>query len=168
MSTRRPFRIIFLSLGLLLALTSQALAEKVIYVIDGDTVILDNHERVRLIGINSPEIASKYHRGEYYGKEAKKYLKKRIEGKEISLKPGAEPFDKYERRLAYIYLTDGTFINEELVRLGYAETFRKFPFIYKEQFLELEKEAKDKRLGMWSARKRPWWLKGFVRKKTAE
>jgi len=166
MSSRRPFLIFFLSLGLLAALATQALAEKVIYVIDGDTVILDNHERVRLIGINSPEIASKYHRGEYYGKEAKKYLKKRIEGKEVTLKPGAEPFDKYERRLSYIYLADGTFINEELVKLGYAETFRKFPFTYKEQFLELEKEAKDKRLGMWSARKKPWWLKGFVRKKT--
>jgi micrococcal nuclease len=151
--------------GLLLVLATQALAEKVIYVIDGDTLILDNHERVRLIGINAPEIASKYHRGERYGKEAKKYLRKRVEGQEVTLKPGAEPFDKYERRLAYVYLPDGTFINEELVKLGYAETFRKFPFTYKERFLALEAEAKEKRLGMWGARKRPWWLKGFIRKR---
>jgi len=146
---------------------SRAFAETVIYVIDGDTVILDNHERVRLIGIDTPEIRSKYHRGEPHGKEAKKYLKKLIEGKEVVLKPGREPKDKYGRRLAYLYTPDGLFINEELVRLGHAETFRRFPFQYKEKFLQLEAEAKVTEVGMWGKRKRPWWLKGFWRKKEA-
>jgi len=167
MTLRRLVLSFILALGTLTAFIHPASAEKIIYVIDGDTVILDNHDRVRLIGINSPEITSKYHRGEYYGKEAKLYLKKRIEGKEVVLKPGTEPFDKYERRLAYIYLPDGTFINEELVRLGYAETFRKFPFPYKEKFLALENEAREKHIGMWSTRKKPWWLKGFGKKKAA-
>ena len=167
MSTSYHLKAFLLGFGLTFILVSPALAEKVIYVIDGDTVILDNHDRVRLIGINSPEIASDYHRGEYYGKDAKKYLKKRIEGKEVVLKDGQEARDKYDRRLAYIYLSDGTFINEELVRLGYAETFRTFPFTYKEQFLKLEEEAREKQIGMWSSRKRPWWLSSFKKKRPA-
>jgi micrococcal nuclease len=139
-----------------------AFAERVVYVIDGDTVVLDNHERVRLLGINAPEINSKYHRGEFFGKESQKYLKQRLEGKEVTLKMGAETRDKYGRLLAYIYLPDGTFINEELVKMGYAETFRSKPCEYREAFLKLEEEAKASQLGMWKARKRPWWLRrGF-------
>jgi micrococcal nuclease len=146
--------------------TRAALAEKVTYVIDGDTVIMDDHQRVRLIGIDAPEIDSRYHRGEYFGRESGEYLRKRIEGREVVLKPGAEPFDKYGRRLAFIYLPDGTFINEEMVRLGFAETFRSFPFSGREKFLALEDQAREKELGMWGKRKRPWWLRGFSRKKS--
>ena len=155
--------ILYLFFSFLLA--SQAWAEKVVFVIDGDTVILANHERVRLIGIDAPEIKSKYHRGEFFGKESAQYLKARIEGKDVVLKSGAEPRDKYGRRLAYIYLGDGTSIDEELVRLGYASVFRKFPFPEREQFLKLEAEAKEKKLGMWGKKKSPWWLKGFGKKK---
>jgi micrococcal nuclease len=144
-----------------LLLASSAFAERVAYVIDGDTVILDNRERVRLIGIDTPEISSKYHRGEYYGKEAKKYLKELIEGKEVTLEYGPEPRDKYGRRLAFLYLPDGTFVNEELVRLGYAETFRKYPFKYREDFMRLEKEAKEQEVGMWKKRKKPWWMRAI-------
>jgi micrococcal nuclease len=164
MSNHRLFHFLFLVLSLLLGFTVSAWAEKVIYVIDGDTVILDNHERVRFIGIDAPEVASKYHRAEYYGKEAKKYLQGRIEGQEVVLKPGKEPFDKYERRLAYVYLPDGTFINEELVRLGYADVFWSIPFEYRESFVQLQKEAKEKQIGMWQVKKRPWWLRGFRRR----
>ncbi len=156
------FFITFILIGL--ANTAQVFAERIVYVIDGDTVILKNHERVRLIGIDAPEIDSKYHRGEPFGKEAKKYLKELIEGKEVTLKDGPEPRDKYGRRLAFIYLPDGVFVNEVMVREGYAEAYRRFPHKYREHFLELEAEAKGNESGMWGKKKRPWWLRGFWRK----
>jgi micrococcal nuclease len=160
-------KIVFLAfIFFLLLLAVPVFAEKVAYVIDGDTIIVDNHERVRLIGINAPEINSKYHRGEFFGKESRKYLKDRLEGKEVVLKAGTEPFDKYGRRLSYVYLPDGAYINEEMVRLGYAETFRAFPFPDKEKFLSLEEAARDKQLGMWGVRKKPWWLKSLWKKKS--
>ncbi len=124
------------------------------YVIDGDTFILSNNEHIRLIGINAPEIKSKYHsKTEFFAKEAKYYLKSKIEHKRVWLKgyDNQKEFDKYGRRLAYVYLKDGTFINEELIRLGYAEAIRHFPYKYKELFLMLEGNAKKRHLGMWGA-----------------
>lgn len=126
-------------------------AEKVRYAIDGDTIVLENNQRVRLIGIDAPEIENrKYGReGEYYGEEAKQFLKQLIEGKDVRLEDGYEPFDKYGRGLAYVYLGD-LFVNAELVRLGYAEVFRIFDFEYKDQFLELERQARSQGLGIWA------------------
>ncbi|NCC81124.1 MAG: nuclease [Clostridia bacterium] len=122
------------------------------YVHDGDTIILENDERVRLIGVDTPEVKSKYREhDEYYGPEARAYLKGLIEGKRVNLKdPEMQgKFDKYGRRLAYVYTEDDLFVNRELVRLGYAEAIRYFPYKYKKQFLKLEKQAKKQKLGMW-------------------
>lgn len=130
---------------------SAAYAEKVRYVTDGDTVVLENNQRVRLIGIDTPEIENKKYgrEGEYYGEEAKQFLKQLIEGKDVRLEDGYEPFDKYGRGLAYVYLGN-LFVNAELVRLGYAEVFRIFDFEYKNQFLELERQARSQGLGIWA------------------
>ncbi len=126
------------------------------YVIDGDTFILSNNQHVRLIGIDAPEIKSKYHpKTEFFAEEAKYYLKKKIEHKRVWLEgdESQKDFDKYGRRLAYVYLKDGTFINKELVRLGYAEAIRYFPYKYKKLFLKLEINAKKRYLGMWQCNK---------------
>lgn len=138
--------------GLLFLFLSASLhAESVGYVIDGDTFILKNNQRVRMIGINAPETSHRRYgkKGQAFGNEAKERLKKWIEKKEVTLKDGREPFDRYGRRLAYVYLPDGTFVNREMVREGYAEAYQKFPFEYKKEFLELEQQAKAGKLGMW-------------------
>jgi len=150
------FTIFIILMGLVMS--PFVLAAQVTYVIDGDTVILNNRERVRLIGVDAPEIASKYHREEYYGEKAKEYLTHRLEGQEITLKSGPEAFDKYGRRLGFIYLEDGSFVNEDLIREGYAEAYRKFPFKYRDQFILVEEEAREQRRGLWGKRKRPWWI----------
>jgi micrococcal nuclease len=142
-----------------------AYGEKVRYVIDGDTVVLEDNERVRLIGINAPEVDHrKYGKtGQKFGNASKAYLEKLIGGKDVSLESGTEAYDRFGRRLAYLYLHDGTFVNREMVRLGYAETFRKFPFEFREEFFALEAEARNNRLGMWDDRPSDWfrdWTEG--------
>ena len=149
-------RKIFLSLALsLFVFVATAYGERVRYVIDGDTFIIESQERIRMIGINAPEIDhAKYHKkGQYFGKESRDYLKNLIEHREVVLKSGDEPFDRFGRRLAYVYLGDGTFVNRKMVEEGYAETFRKFPFAYKKEFLELESRARAAKRGMWAQTK---------------
>jgi len=144
-------------------------AERVRYVNDGDTFILANNQRVRMIGIDAPEIDHpKYgKKGEPFGKESWDYLRSLIQGREVTLEVGDEPFDRFGRRLAYVYLEDGTFVNRLMIQEGYAETFRKFPFKYKREFLELQRQAQAAGLGMWGERPKTWWekLKDRMRKK---
>ena len=149
-------RLILLGLFLLTLACPSLYAERVRHVYDGDTVILTNRQKIRLIGIDAPEIENrKYNRrGEAFGLASKAHLASMIQGKEVRLEDGPEAFDKYGRRLAFIFLPDGTFVNQKMVEDGYAETFRRFPFQYKEKFLELEKKAQEERKGMWGPRKK--------------
>ena len=162
MGLRKPavriFRILLFGFLSLLIFSAAGLAEKVRYVIDGDTVIMENDVHVRLLGINAPEIDHpKYGRiGEPFGKESADYLRSLLEGHEVRLENGAEPKDRFGRTLAYLYRDDGLFINRDLVEKGYAETFRKFDFRFKAEFLELEKKARQAKIGMWAGRPDDW------------
>lgn len=128
-------------------------------VIDGDTFWLDDGSdeplRVRLIGIDAPEsrdFGTKVK--EYYGEEAKEYLKKLIEGKKVRLEYDVEPFDQYDRTLAYVYLKDGTFVNAEMIRNGYATVLIIPPNVrYSLTFLRLAREARKKKAGLWDETK---------------
>ena len=128
-------------------------AEFVKYVIDGDTCILGNEQRVRMLGIDAPEIDNvKYNRlGEFFGEESRIILKQWIEGEDVRLVDGPVAFDKYGRRLAYIYLGE-LLVNREMVKLGYAAAIRAFPYDRKEVFIRLEAEARQAALGMWQNR----------------
>ncbi len=136
---------------------SSACAEEVRYVIDGDTFILKNNQRVRMVGINAPEIAHRRYgkkKGQPFGKEARSCLADMILKKDVKLtKGGRDEFDRYGRRLAFVYLPDGTFVNREMVAKGCAETYRKFPFDEREEFLKIESDARAAKLGMWSGEK---------------
>lgn len=148
----RFFNFLFLFLFLFQSL---ALAEKVRYVIDGDTFILQNNLRVRMVGIDAPEISNKRYqkKGDPFGDEAKEHLKGLIEKKHVTLKTcGPEEYDRFGRRLACVYLPDGTFVNQRMIETGMAEVYRRFPFEFKEKFSELEMEAKKARKGMWGKR----------------
>ena len=59
--------------------------------------------------------------------------------------------DKYSRLLRYIYLQDGTFVNAEMVKQGYAFSYKKYPTKFLEQFNKYEREAREKSLGLWKA-----------------
>jgi len=117
-------------------------------VIDGDTIetyINGKSVRVRYIGIDTPE------RGECYYREATTKNKELVEGKTISLEKDITDTDRYGRLLRYVYV-DGTSVNGELVRLGYARAKRYPPDIKHQDELErFEKEAKSAGLGLWTA-----------------
>jgi len=155
----KPAGIMAFSFCFFFFLQGLLLAEKVNYVIDGDTVILADNQRVRLIGINAPETDHPRYgkKGQKYGNESKAYLKGMVEKKEVRLESGDESFDRFGRRLAYLYLPDGTFVNRKMVETGNAEVFRKFPFKFRKEFLELEQAARANKLGMWGERPPSFW-----------
>jgi len=135
----------------------------VLRVVDGDTLVLDNHEKVRLIGIDTPEIhdSDKLNRDversgqdaasiKHLGKLSYDFTRKLVEGKRVRLEFDAERFDRYKRILAYVYLEDGTFVNAEIVKQGYASLLTFPPNVrYADLFLGLYKQARDDRRGLW-------------------
>lgn len=97
-------------------------------VIDGDTVVLRDDERVRLIGIDAPE------KGQPDSEAATRRLKDLIEGRYVTLEKDVEDKDRFGRLLRYIYVND-TFVNLEMVREGYASVFIIYPNIrYSSEF----------------------------------
>lgn len=123
--------------------------------VDGDTFWVINqkgqNEKIRLIGINTPE-ARRTGRTEveYFGKEASDYVKKILIGRKVRLEYDVQRYDRYKRTLAYVYLDDGTFLNALLVKEGHASTATFPPNVrFSEYFVNLEREARHRKKGMW-------------------
>jgi len=72
-----------------------------------------------------------------------------VEGKKIRLEYDWQRKDKYNRTLAYVYLENGTFLNAELIKQGYGHAYTRYSFKYLEQFRKYEKEAREKKRGLW-------------------
>ena len=119
--------------------------------VDGDTIQLENGERVRFIGIDTPEMheSDKLYRDaqrtkqdiaviKELGRRAWQFTKNLVEGKQVSLEFDVEKHDKYGRLLAYVYLKDGTFVNAKIVQEGYASLLTIPPNVnYADLFLKL-------------------------------
>jgi endonuclease YncB( thermonuclease family) len=132
-------------------------------VVDGDTIVLETGERVRLIGIDTPELheSDKLYRDasrtrqdaatiQKLGRRAYEFTRNLVEGKRVSLEFDAEKRDRYNRLLAYVYLKDGTFVNAEIVKQGYASLMTIPPNVkYADLFLRLYREARENRRGLW-------------------
>lgn len=131
--------------------------------VDGDTLQLVNGERVRLIGIDTPELheSDKLYRDslrtkqdariiQELGRRAYEFTKQLVEGKRVILEFDVEKYDRYKRLLAYVYLKDGTFVNAEIVKQGYASLMTIPPNVkYSDLFLRLYQEARQNRRGLW-------------------
>ena len=139
--------IIILSLFSLLIFPIHADAKRftVKRIIDGDTIVLGNKTRVRLIGIDAPELS----KGECYSKKSKKKLRKLIKGKRVELRYDKDKWDRYKRKLAYVYLKK-KFINKTMVVTGNAVTMFISPN-YKKRIALRKAEKKAIRLnrGLW-------------------
>ncbi|MCM8795478.1 MAG: thermonuclease family protein [Candidatus Omnitrophica bacterium] len=132
-------------------------------VIDGDTIQLENGQRVRLIGIDTPEMheSDKLYRDaqrtqqdlatiQRLGRQAYAFTRNLVEGKRVSLEFDVERYDKYKRLLAYVFLKDGTFVNAEIIKEGYASLMTIPPNVkYADLFLKLYREARENRRGLW-------------------
>lgn len=128
---------------------------KVTKVIDGDTIeisIRGKREKVRLLGIDTPETVDPRKPVQCFGLEASNKMKSLVDGKYVKLVDDRTQGnrDKYKRLLRYVY--DGKiFINREMVAQGYAFSYKQYPTKYLNEFNKLEKEAREKNLGLWKS-----------------
>jgi micrococcal nuclease len=134
-------RILVALWGILILGTTEA--KTVLQVIDGDTCLLADGRRVRYLGIDAPE------KGDPQFEEATRANNKLVGGKEIRLELGNPRQDRDGRLLAYVFV-DNDFVNEELVRQGYAHIRRPLAAKYRELFLNAQEEARTAGLGIWA------------------
>jgi len=134
---------------------------KIVYVYDGDTFDIEENDRiqrVRLLGLDTPEVESPYEHEECFGAEASEYLKKLLIGQEVILTDdvSAGDRDKYNRLLRYAFLPNGLFINAHLIEQGFAKKYLISGLKYESHFKELERDAKIEKIGLWGACKEEW------------
>lgn len=123
----------------------------VVRVIDGDTIEIEGGERVRYIGIDSPESIGAENGPECFGAEAWAKNQELVGGKMVRLEKDTSERDKFGRLLRYVYVGD-VFVNQELVRLGFARAVVYPPDIAHQTLIfDAEKEARDFGSGLWSA-----------------
>ncbi len=124
-------------------------------VVDGDTFYYEAggvKGEVRMLGIDTPETVDPRKPVQCFGKEASAETKKLLEGKGTILKVDSQEsgVDRYNRQLRYVYLLDGTFVNEYLVAEGYAHATPQYNFDMKESFVDLENKARIAERGLWN------------------
>ena len=128
----------------------------VVEVVDGDTLVVrlgEGEERLRLIGIDTPESVATDRPNECFGKEASDRLAQLLPaGTPVRVERDVEPRDRYDRLLGYVYRsTDGLFVNHDLVAHGFAEAKAYPPNTTHEPQLEAaEAQARTKKTGLWS------------------
>lgn len=132
-------------------------------VVDGDTLKLSSGERVRLIGVDTPEVhySNKLLRDSKrsgadiatirsLGEAASKFTKDLCLGKRVRLEYDVERRDRYGRTLAYVYLEDGTFVNAKIIEEGCGQIMTVPPNVkYAGHFRKLEGEAREGKKGLW-------------------
>lgn len=130
-------------------------------VVDGDTYIINlngRDEKVRLIGVDTPESVARGSNAEKNceeGKTASNYVKQLIERESVYLEYDTQERDRYGRILAYVYLNDGTQLEEVLLNRGYARVMTISPNVaYADRYVELQKKARKNNTGFWESN--PW------------
>ncbi len=121
------------------------------YVYDGDTIRTAEGENVRLLGIDTPEMNWGQGSADFFAVEAFNYTKEELLGKYVYLEYGQEKRDNYGRLLAYLFLSDGTFFNQWLLKEGYAGLLLIAPNLkYSEVFKVTAAKARVSSRGIWN------------------
>ena len=127
----------------------------VLRVVDGDTIVASidgTEERVRLIGIDTPETKKPDTPVQCFGPEASDFTKSLLpKGTPVLLVRDIEARDKYDRLLAYVYRTrDGLFVNLDIMRQGFARLLTIPPNVaHVDEFVAAAKAARKENLGLW-------------------
>jgi micrococcal nuclease len=134
---------------------------KVTRVIDGDTFETETGEKVRLIGINAPEIS------DIFGEEAKQYLSDLIENKTVDLQTDniSNNRDHYQRLLRYVIL-DGVDINKKMVSDGYAFAYLKYHFSKSTDYEQAQIQSREANNGIWGDSKKETIINEQEKKET--
>ncbi|MBN4082555.1 thermonuclease family protein [Mariprofundus ferrooxydans] len=120
-------------------------------VYDGDTFKTRQGEKIRLLGLNTPETRHRDEPGQIGGKEAKEALKKLILGKQVRLRFDKEKKDRYKRTLAQVWMRDGLWVNGWLLKKGYAHVYTFEPNTrWTKKLLRDERFARTQKLGIWN------------------
>ncbi len=170
-TTRRPKSLLVALVLLLLSAAGYSVAQpnhvpqvpvittpglyRVIKAVDGDTITValgSKVETVRMIGLDTPETKDPRKPVQCFGQAAAAKMKDLVEGKEVRLEadPNDSDRDKYKRLLRYVYLPDGTLVNGQMIRQGYAFAYVVFPFAKIDEFRELERQARAENAGLWA------------------
>jgi micrococcal nuclease len=140
------------------ALTSAPAAAGVSHIVkrivDGDTIVLDDMRKVRLIGVDTTESVDPGDPTEYFSREAAEFTRKTCEGKRVRLEYDRQRTDIFGRTLAYVFVLEAgkeIFLNAEIIKQGYGFAYLKYPFRrdYMEAFAGYERQAEEKGVGLW-------------------
>ena len=126
-------------------------------IVDGDTIVvstdeglgLERHEKVRLIGVDTPETVDPRRPVELFGKEAADFAEKNLLGRPVRLAFERGLRDRYGRLLAYVFFEDGTCFNLAIVAEGYGFAYTKYHFMFIDDFRAAERKAREGRRGLW-------------------
>ena len=118
-------------------------------VIDGDTIDVATIGRVRLLGVDAPEIGRGFDTAAPFGREARDRLSALVLRRWVRLEYDVESVDRYDRRLAYVMTETGQFVNAILVREGLARVTARRPLTRLAELQRAEADAQTFRRGMW-------------------
>jgi endonuclease YncB( thermonuclease family) len=125
-------------------------------VVDGDTIVVrfgNSTERVRFIGVDTPETNHPDKAVQCYGNAATQYLSDLLNKLDVRLEadPTNTNRDRFDRLLRYVYLQDGTLVNRKIIEEGYGFAYTIFPFEKLDEFREAQNVAADEERGLWGS-----------------
>ncbi|MCK4636204.1 MAG: thermonuclease family protein [Candidatus Moranbacteria bacterium] len=129
----------------------------VVKVVDGDTLSVNidgKVEKLRLIGIDTPETVDPRKPVQCFGREASDKAKELLSGKKVRLEVDStqDERDRYDRLLRYVILEDGTSFNKKMIQEGYAHEYTyKVPYKYQAEFKFAEETARENKRGLWAS-----------------
>lgn len=124
-------------------------------IVDGDTIVVlmnDTSEKVRLIGVNTPESVDPRKEVQCFGKEASEFTRLLLLNKTVHLESDDTQGDRdrYGRLLRYVFFEDGTLVNEKIITEGYGHEYTyRLPYKYQTDFKNAEHLAREAKKGLW-------------------
>jgi len=137
------------------ATTPASTSPTVTRIVDGDTIVVlinGASEKVRLIGVDTPETVDPRKDVQCFGKEASAFTKSLLLNKPVRLEADTTQGDrdKYGRLLRYVFLEDETLVNEKIIAEGYGHEYTyRLPYEHQTDFKNAERKARESKKGLW-------------------